>query len=668
MSTVLPNNNMRIKLRVVLIPIFLFTLFYLGFVYMTKPVETAYSQLIGFTFKGLENHHYPNGDRFRLEDVISKSVVEAALEELGLSHKYDDLTALETRFSIFPYSPQRDVLIDKYNSILADGRVIAADIDDARQTLTKELSQAAQVAAVIRLDTSSFMMTEDDALRLINAIPKQWVEQAVSVRGVSSNGFSSLSTHVIKDSDAKSSLSSLRQLWSYYMALKGEVSVLLAQSEGAGALDVETGLSLVDVNSLMSDLEQKLIYAPIYWSRNPDNLLVIDEAMYSSRLFQLDLVKNLDYLILIDVISDRIDLVKQNVNKLISTEYGGVITDPLTGMALDDLVRLLDDMKAYDIDQLRAPLLQLGISKDSSKVPLYYRTRIKELERERESLGLRVASLQNAEDRYLHALGNQGNGESSANPMGAAFLDKIVSMSNKSTDTTYRQALSADTIQIEKQSIEVNKEIQRLEGFLALFSQAIVNKTKQGLKQEYTSQVDRVIPQLFKRLEEYASVTQRISNRLRYAADIQGVYGDSAFLLPLDAYLQDTTTTLSSASPLIPLKDELLRYSETVERIISSLNNERYGLVNTLYRQLGEPTKIEQGFLSKQQKVVLFLGNVSLSCFALFLIIAVNLKRRNVTSSSRDIATASGVSSTFSSDTLFTKPSASGLQSLHHTE
>ena len=339
----------------------------------------------------------------------------------------------------------------------------------------------------------------------------------------------------------------------------------------------------------MNNLEVQFVKAPAMWSHEQTNALSLNKSLYSPRLFDISLVEDLDYLIAVDVLGQRIDLVRQNIEVLYSEQFGGIVTDPVTGLALSDLQPLLADMEQYSLQQMRAPLLQLGISKDPSRVPLYYNFRISQLQREADSLKQQVATIQNAEKRYVNggtgSIGGSAEGGQSNSALGQtttlipqlgdAFLDKIISMSEKGGDTAYRQDLNKDTITLERRAIELEKQISEMRQYINLFEKAPNDAQSKKLRNDYLDKIDQIFSTTFDRLKIYAEVTQRISNRLRFAQEITKTFSASPYAISGDYYLQNVS---DSSVSMVDIKAELMRYAEIARNLRDKLNMERYGV------------------------------------------------------------------------------------------
>ncbi|ADZ89902.1 LPS biosynthesis protein [Marinomonas mediterranea] len=594
--------------------------------------QPTFSQLIGFTFKGIEEGKYPNGDNFRLEDILAPSIINAIYEELNLAQTNMTLNELASELKIYPYSPERAFILQKYSSIINDKNRSDEDKAEARSNMAKELKNALNASARIEFSNSGGHLTSQQSLNIVSKIPKLWAQQAIFVRGVTKHEITLLSSSVIKNiiSDTQSPLQQLSTLWNYFQKLKADLSEIATLSSATTARDDETNLTISDLEVLLTNLERQFITTPSPWTFDHEGSLNLNKSLYSPRLFDVSLVENLDYLVAVDVLAQRIQLVKSNLTSLESVPFASIATDPQSGLTLQDVNRLLQDMEVYDLQQLRAPLLELGISKDASRVPLYYNFRIRELERDRDALNQQVQAIQKAENRYItggtgQSAVDQNNSTSNSSlgqtttlipQLGDAFLDKIIAMSEKGGDMEYRQDLNKDTIQLEQQAIELEKQINELKEYLILFTDAQKNKIDDNLKQQYIKEIQQEFPATFEKLGHFAKVSQRISNRLRYAQEIEKVFSKSEYKLTNDIYLQNIST--ESVFALKNIQNEMAGYANIAQRIVDKIDSDRYGVVNDLYRYLNEPQIDEPQLISKRD-IMIFIGGLLASIiFSMF--------------------------------------------------
>lgn len=603
----------------------LVTLFVLGFAtfLFNKSLsrEDVYVQHIDFTFDGVQEAKYPNGDSFRLEDVLAPSVVNSVFNELDLAQYKVSLQQVSSLLSVFPYAPGRQFIVEKYAPILDDDEATELAKAEARQEMEAVLSKQLSSSASIQFINRDTMFPDAIARKLVEAVAKNWAKQAIEIRGVTKQNISILAPEVIAQSLGGSSdpLRQLRILWTHFNSLKLQLTKLLQYPGVSTVVDAEKKLSAQDLLALMVQTERDFVEAPAGWSKSLQGSLGLNLPLYSPRLFDITLVENLDYLIAIDVLSQRIQLVMGNVNKLSVQLYGGIVTDPETGLALSDLNRLLLDMQQYELQQLRAPLLQLAISRDESKVPLYYNFRIQELKRQEKALAERVVAIRSAESRYVSggvtvtsptqegAVVNNALGRTTTMipQFGDAFLDKLIAMSEKGGDSSYRQGLNKETIDLENKAIDIKLQIAEIEQYLSIFNEASERKVSDEVFDEYARQIENSFADTFNKLKTYAEVSQRISNRLRLASEIASIFSSSPYSVSDDTYLQNID---SSQIGLKDVQARMVDYAATAHRIVNELNSERVGVVNDLYVLAGMPEKEQLRLLSKKNIIVLMLG------------------------------------------------------------
>ncbi len=157
-----------------------------------------------------------------------------------------------------------------------------------------------------------------------------------------------------------------------------------------------------------------------------------------------------------DLLRQRGRLIRDNVEQIEARPFGNAARDPATNLSARDVGRLLTDLEDYTLKQLTAPVLSLGIAKNPEVVNLYYRSRLEELQREKQTLASKAQVLEVANKNYQGLVG--GGSTAPAQPgtngqfppsstvipqFGDAFLDRIIQLSQKGGDTEFRQKLLA---------------------------------------------------------------------------------------------------------------------------------------------------------------------------------------------------------------------------------
>lgn len=636
-------------------------LIFAGYLFIkTTYLDTpTYEQLISFTFEGVDNSSYPNGDRFRISDIIAPAVIQEVHESLFADVPAVSLQELISAVNIQPYVPTREFIIKKYRAVLDDKLAELADKEQARAKMAEELAQVQRQSASLSLSDNHRNIPEQLALATIEMIPKVWARQAIDIRGVTKFDIVVLDTSVLDRvfTIHQDRLYQLKSIWDYLNVIKSQVKSLADSTRSRSVTDKETGFKAFDLSTMIENTERTIIELPSYWSKEISDQLRLNIALYSPRMFDPKLLEDLDYLIAVELLSERIGMVSGNVDKLAVNEFGNLVTDPVTGYTLLDLRRLLTDMDGYDVELLRAPLIELGISKDPDKVSLYYNFRINELERQKKALEDKSNNIMEAETRYFSGSSVAGTIEpdQKAAPtttiipqLGDAFLDRLIALSDKGGDNEYRQALTNKNISIKESSIELQQRITRLKDYLALFNAAVdsTNKaSKEGKKpasksagkgtdftraieaqrEEYLEKLELALPEILLRLKTYAEVTERISTRLRYAKELISIFDESKFKpLSFDIYLQDTN---EKAPPLSLIVEELKFFTQVTNRIVNQIGKDRLGATDDLF-VFAADAKRSNKIVNKREVVVLVLSLVLVGFFTMLGKMLVNSIRK----------------------------------------
>jgi len=392
--------------------------------------------------------------------------------------------------------------------------------------------------------------------------------------------------------------------------LESTLNSLLTQPNISNINDSVSGHTAADLKKLVIDLEQQLVEIPRTWpysvSDDPEAELLMNAPLYSPKLFDPALLKELDYLISLDVVSQRIRLVQQNINEILKLSHGTTVEDPMSGITAYDLNRLLTELEEFDLNQLRSPVLELGISKAPSLVRFYYKVQIRELERTHAGLVQKAQILQNAHQRYQ---GNTVQGFDNGNTsqmsqstqqmgigssrgtvipqLGDAFLDRLIELSNKGDSTSYLQALNDKTIKIEEEVADTEREIIRAKDILRIFNQVNkgVDENTAGLRNIYIAKMKHSLPIILDKLRQYSLVTQRLSAQLRHAQDISSILSVTAnspdasyFLHNLERPTTQETlaTVLEKVSTYGAMANRLsaqLRHAQDISNILSVTAN-----------------------------------------------------------------------------------------------
>ena len=276
-----------------------------------------------------------------------------------------------------------------------------------------------------------------------------------------------------------------------------------------------------------NQIDKILLDVPRLWAEKAiesDGVTNLDMSIYSSRIFSAQRFEALDYMIGLDLVQDNIRLIKGNIAELIELPNGRVIADDQTGYRLPDLEKDIDDIVDYDLQQLSTPIQDLGIAKNSDIVELYYRYKIRDLERDR-SYALAQASLvRDTLDNYSRGdvrpdrnansdLPNRSGLGQTTPQFSDDFIDRVIDLTQQGSDLEYRQKLTDQILEYKKEAAEVEYEIARIKGVLEAIADS-GNANINELKEHYLALLEKSFPEILSRLQGYTDVIGRIYRKL----------------------------------------------------------------------------------------------------------------------------------------------------------
>lgn len=593
--------------------------------------ENVTEYVIEFRFEGRENNQYPNGTPFSLSDIIAPAVLSDVYEaekisQFGLSYR-----DFQSAITIAPFAPERQKLIDKFQAIDAR-RATTAELNEAQEQLQRDLTAASQRYAVIRFTTTGYSIPASGIAKVLTDIAKSWERNAIDVRGVVKLNLDAVQPSLFDEANFSGleRLTSLRFINNKLNDLKFFVQNILNTPGGAIVVDEKSGYNVSGLLSVINRASLQLLEVPASWATTSDissqETLGAPVALYSDQLFDPSQAAGLDYLIAIDLIRDRMELIRSNVSSLGAAEFGEVTSDPETGLSIRDIDRLLSDLDEYSIKQLSAPVLSLGIAKNPEVVRLYYNSRLQELRREKDTLKNKASVLEQANQNYqglttsspppTTGSPNFPGGSSTVIPQfGDAFLDRIIELSQKGGDTQFRQDLLKQTVDLQRQAADIDAEVARISEYINVFGGASREQTQRNSEvfAFFVKRLDQDIPAAFEKLKNYANVTRRIAYRLRYAQDLSAIsdggrtHGEER--VKPDFFLRDVRN--SPAGQIAQIASELEGYAQIANRLYDAIGQKALGSYQTLFRAASSPQAVPTPLISRFQLMVLALSIVA---------------------------------------------------------
>ncbi len=223
---------------------------------------------------------------------------------------------------------------------------------------------------------------------------------------------------------------------------------------------------------ISKDVGRKLLHDIVsVWSRKSIEqlgVLKLPEGYESKDLVDMDRLKNMSIDGGLYFLAEAIGQSKSYINTLRKYGGGGTIIDESSGHTLNSLVRMLDNFELYPD----------GLSPQRILLKQYYIQRIQLLKLEKQAKADMAETLKIGLDSYTEdqrsALGgspaNDAAGAVGQSPVlqfDDAFIDKIISLAQRSVDQEYRTKLLAEYIALKKTSIRIDRNAKKLATVLA---------------------------------------------------------------------------------------------------------------------------------------------------------------------------------------------------------
>jgi hypothetical protein len=642
--------------RVVIIGGLLLGAFLAGLVALTLRVvqnDNLTEYIIEFRFDGREENKYPNGAPFALSDIVAPGVLTAVYQAEDLGAFGLSLQQFQSSVYVSPYSPDRRLILDRYEKIDAR-KATVAELSEAQQGLNQELSAATRRYAVLRYTDQGFGLPQAKVSTVLERIVQEWERIAVETRGVLGVEITPLPSNVFSDESfaGLEKLNAIRIIRQNIARLREFVENVSSRPGGNTLLDPETGATTSTLKSMLDRATIQLAEIPTSWPSAPAGQRVSSLGtpinLYSDRLFDEGELANLDYLIALDLLRQRGRLIRDNVEQIQSRSFGNAARDPQTNLSARDVGRLLSDLEDYTLKQLTAPVLSLGIAKNPDVVNLYYRSRLEELQREKQTLASKAQVLEVANKNYqglvsgvpAGAPAQPGGGGGQFPPtsatvipqFGDAFLDRIIELSQKGGDTEFRQKLLEETVSLQQRAADTDEEIAWIKEYIDRFGgmpgqdAPARPPVDEAQRSYFIGLLDKQLPQVLTKYKEYVDITQRIAERLRVAEDIHSItMPEGEQQVGIDFYLRNGVT------PSMTIEDMLKRlrdYADVANRLYGQLSAETLGRYRHLYSAASDAFLVRQPLVSRFELLVIALSAILVAMIALALSFAADKIRR----------------------------------------
>ena len=621
--------------RLVIIGCFLLGVFLAGLVALSLRLAQSTNlteYVVEFRFEGRDENKYPNGTPFALSDIVAPGVLTTVYQSEDLAAFGLSLQQFQSSIYVAPYSPDRRLILDRYEKIDAR-KATVAELSEAQQALDRELSAATQRYAAIRYTDQGFGLPAAKAATVLERVAQEWERVAIETRGVLGVEITPLPSNVFSDESfaGLEKLNAIRVVRQNIARLRDFVDNVATRPGGNTLQDPETGTTTTTLRSMLDRATIQLAEIPTNWPSAAASQGVSGLGtplnLYSERLFEEGELANLDYLIALDLLRQRGRLIRDNVDQIEARPFGNAARDPDTNLSARDVGRLLTDLEDYTLKQLTAPVLSLGIAKNPEVVNLYYRSRLEELQREKQTLASKAQVLEVANKNYQGLVG--GGSSAPAQPgtngqfppsstvipqFGDAFLDRIIQLSQKGGDTEFRQKLLEETVTLQQRGADTDEEIAWIKEYVDRFGgmpgQATpeMPQTDQSQRDYFVRLLDEQLPAVLKKYKEYVDITQRIADRLRVAEDIHSItMPEGEQQVGVDFYLRNG---VQSSMTMEEMLKRLRHYADVANRLYGQLSAETLGRYKHLYSAASDAARVDQPLLTRFELVFIALAAI----------------------------------------------------------
>jgi len=615
--------------RLVIVGCFLLGAFLAGLVALAVRLaqsDNLTEYVIEFRFDGRDENKYPNGTPFALSDIVAPGVLTTVYQGEDLSSFGLSLQQFQSSIYVAPYSPDRRLILDRYEKIDAR-KATVAELSEAQEALDRELSAATQRYAVVRYTDQGFGLPQAKVATVLERIAQEWERVAIETRGVLGVEITPLPSNVFSDESfvGLEKLNAIRVIRQNIQRLRDFVDNVAGRPGGNTLQDPETGTTTTTLRSMLDRATIQLAEIPTNWPSAPASQgvrgLGTPLNLYSDRLFDETELANLDYLIALDLLRQRGRLIRDNVDQIEARPFGNAARDPETNLSVRDVGRLLTDLEDYTLKQLTAPVLSLGIAKNPDVVNLYYRSRLEELEREKQTLASKAQVLEVANKNYQGLVG--GGSAPAAQPgttgqfppatstvipqLGDAFLDRIIQLSQKGGDTEFRQKLLEETVTLQQRAADTDEEIAWIKEYIDRFGgmpgQAATERPQvdEAQRSYFIGLLDTQLPAVLTKYKEYVDITQRIADRLRVAEDIHSItMPEGEQQVGIDFYLRNG---VQSSMTIEDMLKRLRDYADVANRLYGQLSAETLGRYKHLYSAASDAVRVRQPLVTRFELV-----------------------------------------------------------------
>ncbi len=236
-------------------------------------------------------------------------------------------------------------------------------------------------------------------------------------------------------------------------------------------------LQLIDHVGISNELGQKIVQAiPAAWAKisiEQLGVLELADGFDSGTLIDKNLFASLDYLPAIDLLLRSVNRLEKRIKTIQKIDGSATVVDEKSKQTLSSLKRTISDFNIFKVQELLLIATEFVISESPERTALYFKNKLERLIQRQKTFKVKAESTKMVMRDYVNENGNQGTaGASDGNggvsgiggattiaQFGEAFLDKIVKLTEQSSDQKFRQEMTSARLDYIGKEIDMNAEI-----------------------------------------------------------------------------------------------------------------------------------------------------------------------------------------------------------------
>lgn len=297
-------------------------------------------------------------------------------------------------------------------------------------------------------------------------------------------------------------------------------TIRLIMSPGKSGLSGRIPLTVIP--KILSDI-------PRIWAEkmiHEKGMLDLDTEILSSNLFRDKILNSLDYMLLFDYVDEKITTIQNLLITLRNAPNGLTAVDTESGMTIPELLRILGDVRIYQLNLLIPPIRDLGISKKKEATIHHYLNRLQQIGDQKNEFVKKGRMIREAHREYM-ALQNRPGSISNNAPeamrlssssdtispqLGDDFLSHMISLSDQASDIQFRQELIMQEQKYENAAIEIDFVGRMVQCNLTPLQTDAAYK--ESLHEFFAQQVKKSIPRIVTHLEDIVQASNRLSSQI----------------------------------------------------------------------------------------------------------------------------------------------------------